>query len=325
MLLSIIIPVYNADSFLQENFKRIEKLYDLLKSEEFEIIYVNDGSTDNSAKILQGLKNSKNNIQVFHQENQGSSRARNTGTDIAKGQYIQYLDSDDYVDFKKIIPLLHFAIEKNLDAISYRIFYTDKYGNKSGEMEKHPVAYEKLISGEQALIEGFNPSSICCWLFKTDFLNQYNLRIYPKITHMDVEFTVRMLLKAKRVFFTDVLAYSYVYTSGSITNPKTEEKLKRFLYDEVIVARLIKENITLDLNTRTKKAIIKNYNSVTWSLLWRFYRNPNEVDKAFKEKCIHDLKKENLYPIKGALKTPFQNLSRYFMNQPFILKNFILK
>ncbi|CAI9430272.1 Hyaluronan synthase [Candidatus Ornithobacterium hominis] len=325
MLLSIIIPVYNADSFLQENFKRIEKLYDLLKSEEFEIIYVNDGSTDNSAKILQGLKNSKNNIQVFHQENQGSSGARNSGTDIAKGQYIQYLDSDDYVDFKKIIPLLHFAIEKNLDALSYRLDIRNTHNKLISEGIKHPVIFDKIITGKQAIIQGYIPSSICVFLFKRSFLNQNQLRITPNITHMDVEFTSRMMLVCERIIFKDIAAYHYLRRDGSITKPITKEKKEKLLIDEVFVAKVIKNTIQPDFSKELKIAIEKNYNSVTWNLFWNFYKNPYQVDSKFKKKRVDELIQADLYPIKGALKTPFQNFSRYLMNQPFILKKFILK
>ena len=325
MKLSIIIPVYNCAPYLKEGFKHLEKVYNLLSSEEFEIIYVNDGSTDNSKELLEEIAIKKENIKVIHQENQGSSGARNTAIDIATGKYLQFLDSDDYINFEKIIPLLQYSLENNLDALSYRIGFIDEKGNSNGEMQKHPLTYNKIMTGGEALIEGFQPSSICCWLFKKDFLNEHKLRIYPKITHMDVEFTTRMLIRAKKVIFKDIIAYFYVSRPGSITKPKTKEKLESFLYDEVIVAGLIKEQLKFADNKDLKIAIIKNYNSIVWNLLWRFYKNPNEVDTKFREKCIYDLKEKNLYPIKGNLKTPFQNISRIFMNNSLFLNKFIIK
>ncbi|MGP2569369.1 glycosyltransferase [Ornithobacterium rhinotracheale] len=325
MKLSIIIPVYNCAPHLESGFHKLSEVYNLIEESDFEIIYVNDGSTDNSETILKTIALQKNNIRVINQENQGSSGARNTAIDVAKGHYIQFLDADDYIDFGKVIPLLDICFKENLDALSYRIGFINEQGKSAGDMEKHPVTFDRTISGEQALIEGFHPSSICCWLFKTDFFNKNNLRIYPKITHMDVEFTTRMLVKAKRVMFKDIIAYFYVSRPGSITKPKTAEKLKKFLYDEVFVSELLKNNINLSTSPKLKLAIEKNYNSMVWNLLWRFYKKPNEVDSSFKQRCINDLKEKKLYPIKGSLKTNFQSLTSFFMNNSFILNKFIIK
>ncbi|MGQ1943648.1 glycosyltransferase family 2 protein [Ornithobacterium rhinotracheale] len=325
MKLSIIIPVYNCAEYLKPGFEKLRPVYDFLKESEFEIIYVNDGSNDSSLEELKKISSENSNVIIIDQENQGSSGARNTAIDVAKGDYIQFLDADDYIDFGKVIPLLNICFKENLDSLSYRIGFIDSQGELTGEMEKHPVTFDRTISGEQALIEGFHPSSICCWLFKTDFFNKKNLRIYPKITHMDVEFTTRMLVKSKRVMFKDIIAYFYVSRPGSITKPKTMDKLKKFLYDEVTVATLVKNNITPNMSKDLKMAIEKNYNAIVWNLLWRFYKKSNEVDKSFKQKCIQELKEKKLYPIKGPMKTRFQRLSKHLMNNSLILKNFILK
>ncbi|MGV4438322.1 glycosyltransferase [Ornithobacterium rhinotracheale] len=322
MKLSIIIPVYNCAPHLELGFQKLSEVYNLMEESDFEIIYVNDGSTDNSETILKTIAAQKNNIRVINQENQGSSGARNTAIDVAKGYYIQFLDADDYIDFGKVIPLLDICFKENLDALSYRIGFIDEQGKSAGDMEKHPVTFDRTISGEQALIEGFHPSSICCWLFKTDFFNKNNLRIYPKITHMDVEFTTRMLVKAKRVMFKGIIAYFYVSRPGSITKPKTAEKLKTFLHDEIKVASLVKNNITPDMPKDLKIAIERNYNAIVWNLLWRFYKNPNEVDSCFKSKCISDLRERKLYPIKGSLKTNFQHITKYIFNNKVFI-NFI--
>ena len=101
--LSIIIPVYNCEDFLQSRFKQLLPLYDLDIS--FEIIYVNDGSTDKSIDILNLLKNKYQNLTVVSQENKGSSEARNTGIKIAKGDYIQFLDADEYIEIEAKVHL----------------------------------------------------------------------------------------------------------------------------------------------------------------------------------------------------------------------------
>ncbi|MGI9527089.1 MAG: glycosyltransferase [Weeksellaceae bacterium] len=324
MKLSIIIPVYNAAAFLENNFCKLEQVYSLLNNHEFEIIYVNDGSTDNSGDILEEIANNKSNIVILHQENQGSSGARNTGIDIAKGEYIQFLDSDDYIDWDQIIPLLDTAKLKQLDAISYRLDYVTLEGEKISNRPKQNVVHDQVISGVDAIISGFNPSSICVFLFNRAFLNRHQLRITPKITHMDVEFTSRLFMVAERIMFKDIIAYHYIQSEDSITRPKSIEKVHQLLKDEIIVADLVRNNKKQTTNNNLEKAIEKNYNSIVWGLIWRFYNQKNEVSFQFKKDCITELKRKDLYPIKGELKTKFQKITRIIFNQEWLL-NLLIK
>src|SRR5690606_39509156 len=100
---------------------------------KFEIIYVNDGSTDNSAVILNGFTALYNEVKVIHQENQGSSGARNAAIDVAQGEYLCFLDSDDILDIQPLLALLKKAQTQRLDALSYRLDYIDEAGNVLGE------------------------------------------------------------------------------------------------------------------------------------------------------------------------------------------------
>lgn len=319
--ISIIIPVYNCAPYLIKGFKHLEQLYK--SNTKFEIIYVNDGSTDNSLDILEQIKSNNRFVKIINQVNQGSSGARNSAIKIAKGKYIQFLDADDYIDIEKVLPLLEKAILLNIDVFGYRIDFVDEHSQKLGEMPKFLVDYDKVISGNYALVSGYQPSSICLFLFKTSFLIDNNLLITPKITHMDVEFMLRVMLSATKVFFVDLIAYHYVQRTGSITKPTTKIKLEKYLFDEVVVANLMKSNLRSNMSKELIISIKKNYNSVVWNLFMRFHMNPNEVSYAFKTKCINSLKENNLYPIKGDLKTPFQKITRPFFNSEWLLRKLI--
>jgi len=318
MSLSIIIPVYNCEPYLISGFEKLKPLYS--STIDFEIIYVNDGSTDNSLKVLREIEATNSFVTVIDQENQGSSGARNTAIEVAKGNYIQFLDSDDFVDVPVILSLLKQAEKEEIDAVSFKLDFINEAEDRLGIMDSNIVPYNKIISGKEALISGYQPSSICVFLFRTAFLNKHNLRITPKITHMDVEFTSRMMLLAEKVLFIEDIAYHYLQREGSITKPKTKEKLQQFLFDEVIISNTIRNTIESSFNQELIIAIQKNYNSVVWNLLWRFFSKPKEIDFEFKMQCIVALKKQNLYPINGALKTNFQKLTTLFFNQEWLLK-----
>ena len=139
----------------------------------------------------------------------------------------------------------------------------------------------------------------------------------------DVEFTLRLLLYAEKVIFTDTIGYNYYRRSDSMTTTMSGKRVEQYLSDSVIVARLIKDNLKSQkkiLSKPLQEAIKKNYNSVVWNLLWRFRTQKGEVSNAFKNACIDELKAKSLYPIKGPLKTPFQNFSRYLFNINWVLK-----
>lgn len=309
--LSIIIPVYNCEDYLEIGLKSLQPLW---KSDvKFEIIYVNDGSTDNSAVILKGFTALYNEIKVIHQENQGSSGARNAAIDVARGEYVCFLDSDDILDIVPLLEILNKAQSNLLDAISYRLDYIDGKGNVLGVRSAQALPHNIIMTGQQALVYGFNPSSICLFLFKNSFLQKNNYRIYPKITHMDVEFTSRVFMKIERLMFVDQIIYHYLQRPGSITKPKSKEKLEKLLQDEITVAILVRDNIKLSKTREVNVAIQKNYNSIIWSLLYRFMKDKN-IDGAFKERCLAQLKEAKLYPIKGPLKSNFQKLTRLFIN-----------
>ena len=318
MQLTIIIPVFNCASYLQKGFENLLPLY--YSNIDFEVIYVNDGSTDNSLVILEEISSKNKKIKIITQENQGSSGARNTAIEVAKGDFIQFLDSDDYLDINKLMSLLVEAKQTNLDVLGYRLDYINEFDEKLGIKPIQTVSKNKVISGEDALIQGYQPSSICVFLFRTEFLNKNNLRITPKITHMDVEFTLRVMLKANKVLFVDEIIYHYLQRQGSITNPVSIEKLEQLLFDEVKIAKMMRDNIDSAMPKKVVNVVQKNYNSVVWNLLWRFVVKRKEVSLTFKLKCIEQLTADNLYPIQGELKTRFQKLTRTPLNIKFIFE-----
>lgn len=319
ILLSIIIPVYNVEKHLERCYESIRGDFASLP---YEIIFVNDGSTDKSLEVLNKIVPKSEFVKIITQENKGLSGARNTGIDIAKGEYLVFLDSDDWLNFDIIKELLYYALDENLELISYNLEYFNEDNNSMGLRMEHPLKYNIVLDGEQVLTQGYQPSSSCLFIYNKSFLNTYNLRFHPRIAQQDVEFTLRIMLYAKKVYFSNKVGYNYFRNHGTISLPTTIDKLKKYLSDSIIVADLMKKNcLTVQNNNKKLICVIqKNYNSVVWNLIWRFYSKPKEVDYDFKVKCLKELKEKELYPIKGALKTNFQKISCFFFNQEWLLK-----
>lgn len=316
MDLSIIIPVYNVKEYLKRCFDSINHNSDF----KYEIIFVNDGSTDGSLEIIEEIALKESNVVVISQVNQGLSVARNTGIKNAVGKYFILLDSDDWLNFHKLEKLLSFAEKNELDLLSYRLESFDENYNSLGLREKHPIQYNKILSGRELLSQGYQPSSSCLFIYKRDFIIENKLTFYPKISQQDVEFTIRLMTNASRVFFSDEVIYNYYRHLGTISMPKTKEKLEKYLSDSIIVSGLIKQNKIGVNDKEFLKTIEKNYNSVVWNLLFRFLTKPKETDFVFKNQSIQELKLKGLYPIKGKLKTSFQNKIRFFFNSEILFK-----
>jgi glycosyltransferase involved in cell wall biosynthesis len=316
---SIIIPVYNCEKYLNEGFEKIKIIYDY--NIIFEIIYINDGSTDRSIDIINDIAKKYNNIIIINQNNLGASQARNAGLKIAKGKYISFLDSDDYIDIKPYLNLLTKIDQFNLDVLGFRLDYRDENNNLIGIREKQNVLFNTIISGKQALIQGYNPSSFCVFIFKTELFLNYNLSITPNVSHEDIELTTRIMLVAQKVMFVDEVIYHYLQRIGSFSKPIEKHKIEKNLEDEIIIANLVKKNI-LNYNLKDKdiiKAINKNYNGIIWNLLYRLITK-KETDYIFKLQCLNKLIELNLYPIKGSLKTNFQKITTIFFNFPLLYK-----
>ena len=317
--LSIIIPVFNVEKYIEKCFNSIQLVNDF----SLEIIFINDGSTDSSLQIIDNIASKNTCVRVISQSNLGLSGARNTGIDNANGNYILFLDSDDWLNFKVIENFLPFAMKNDLELLSFGIESFNENGISLGKRPNQPVDYKTIISGQQALIQGFQPSSSCLFLYKKSFLNAFNLHFYPKIAQQDVEFTTRIMICAKKVYFSDEIGYNYFRHQGTISLPTTIEKLYFYLTSATKVAFLIKQNLETykNLDVNTISALQKNYNSVVWNLILRFLVNRTEVDSNFKIETLNNLKLQGLYPIKGKLKTNFQNLTRVFFNFEWLLKS----
>ena len=152
---SIIIPAYNAEKTIKKCLNSVcNQTY-----ENIEIIIVNDGSTDNSLDICEEYEKKDDRIIIISKENGGLSDARNKGIDIAKGKYITFIDSDDYVDLE-FISIMVSNIEKNnsdISIISHRVIYPNTIIDKSTK--------EEYVSGPEDILERMLFDLGCCLRF----------------------------------------------------------------------------------------------------------------------------------------------------------------
>lgn len=213
--LSLIIPVYNVEKYVA---KCIEScISQNVSSVDYEIIIINDGSTDDSLQIVNAIVGKQDNITVFSQKNGGLSLARNKGLSLAKGEYVWFIDSDDWIEINCLENIINKLVKIDVLAMGYTEAYDDSKINKKVFVSNVPVA-----NGIELLHSTFIiPAQF--YIYRRSFLEKNNLFFEPKIFHEDFEFTPRMLYLAKKIVVYKKLVYFFYKRPGSITtsiNPK---------------------------------------------------------------------------------------------------------
>lgn len=211
-LISVVLPVYNVENWLSECIDSI------LRQEEsrFEVVAVNDGSTDSSRDILARYAEIDNRIRIIDQPNMGLASARNTGVAESRGKYIAFIDSDDYVDQSYLSTLLHNIILYKVD-ISVCGRAIDCDGNITHEFR--PGFANKILVPEHAFralnsYKSFD-MSMCGKLILRELFKGITFPVGKNSEDQFVCF--KLLLKAKRIYYVDAPLYYYRHRSGSIS------------------------------------------------------------------------------------------------------------
>lgn len=212
--LSIIIPVYNVEKYVAKCLNSILEQFD---DNHVEIVIVNDGSTDNSNKIVQETIEGKKGITYVLQENQGLSVARNVGLKYSRGTYVWFIDSDDYLSEGAIGKVLSIIDNKDADVYAFLLNAVDeKTGKKYLLDSTHLIS--KKYSGLEYFYQGGFTSAVTRFIIKKEVLMTNDLRFKSGIYHEDNEFIPRLYYYASSVMHFNFALYNYLLRdSGSIT------------------------------------------------------------------------------------------------------------
>lgn len=223
MVFSIIIPIYKVQNYL-------EKCVDSVCNQtcrDIEIILVDDGSPDNCPKLCDDYAKKDSRITVIHKKNGGLSDARNKGLEVATGDYILFVDSDDYIETdtcEKFLPFTHKEYDILIgDAIVEGGNYDVNHISDSNVNDGHTY-YKKALSEKKF--------PVVAWInvYRREFLISNSLNFKFGILHEDLEFTPRAFLTAKSVVCTHILFYHYLIRSNSISTQKDKRKNNSDLY-----------------------------------------------------------------------------------------------
>lgn len=313
MRLSIIIPVYNVEQYLERCVESCEN-QDIPK-EDYEIIIVNDGSPDNSLQIAQNLATKYSNIVVISQENQGLSGARNTGMNNAKGKYLWFVDSDDYIVENCISRVLCLCEDNDLDICHFSLNVMDE--NLAVKKFTHSTPNEVLVRGRDVILRNVSDvvCSACSNFYNRKFLKDNDLCFTLGLTQQDTEFNGRVFCVAKRCMFVDDSMYVYFYNAESIRRSPRIEKQIKYAGDTVRVAALHRDFFRdkcddAELKVFFEKHINSRIAGGIRSLIKR------QVDQRVLDEFVLVAREKGLYPISGLFISKKWELLRPVINNP---------
>lgn len=245
MDVSIIVPVYNVEAYLARCLDSC--VHQNIPESDYEIILVNDGSLDGSRSIAEKYVLEHSNVKLYNQENGGLSVARNNGLKVAKGKYIWFVDSDDWIEENCLSDVVKIAEDQNLDMlqIGYKHVYEDgitKIFNRG--------LFDGCKTGCKVMKETIIPPPVPFTIYKKDFLVRNSLTFYPGIYHEDAEFKPRAVFYAER--FASLKKHLYNYYQRSNGSIMSHYSIKLGLDKLTVCERLLnfERDVTMDSDMR---------------------------------------------------------------------------
>jgi glycosyltransferase involved in cell wall biosynthesis len=217
--ISVIVPLYNVEKYLRECLDSIVAQ----TFRDFEVIMINDGSTDGSEQIAQEYVEKNPNFKLINQQNKGQSAARNLGLNHASGKYIYFLDSDDYIDQTLLEKTYEKAEKYQLELLNV-CSYTFETGYSEKKLDSYRGVYEGVYTGPQLfgkmITYGDSRLISCCWiLIRRKLIEDNKLRFVEGIIHEDYLFQWQLMAFCKRVMImNEPLYYRRIRPGSTMTD-----------------------------------------------------------------------------------------------------------
>ncbi|WP_438965816.1 glycosyltransferase [Flavobacterium sp.] len=276
MNLSIIIPVYNAEKY-------IEKCITIIMNQDqnnldYEVIIINDGSFDNSLAIIKKLGEKYSNIKIFSQENKGVSVARNVGIKNATGNYIWFIDADDFIEQNSFQLLEKFIVSLNFDFIHFGYNKLDKENVICNTITLNK---ETITNGVQILEK---QEALYLWnnLFKKQLISKNNFSFLEGTINIeDFEFSVKFFNKARKGIIIPIVLYNYYENDQSTSRNKSRKNLIKLAEDSFTVHLSLQNYIKKKPKIITEMIVNKSIAGFFYSLLVQPY-NFSDLKKYYK-------------------------------------------
>lgn len=323
---SVVVPIYNVEKYLEQCLNSIIDQ----DFKEYEVILVNDGSTDSSGEIAKRFAEKYDFVKLLDKNNAGLGAARNTAIKYISGKYVVFIDSDDYISETYIRDLYELVSKSDSDIgiCAYEKVYDGKGSSQIINLE---FDCEKVYSNVETLKLLFTRKIRCyAWdkIYKTSLFRENNIEYLEGKLYEDILASVKLISKSKKISFINSPLYKYRIREGNITSIKSEESITDLNYSIDAVNKYLREsnlendlknelvnfNISYTLGSLDMLSIISKYKSkVFYKKYDQYFKNTHlnySIMRVMKNKSVDKwvkrdftLFKVGLLPLKNKMKS----------------------
>lgn len=321
MKISIIIAAYNVEKFIEKCIYSC--VHQNIFKTDYEILVVNDGSTDATADVLNKLTVDVKNLQVIHQENAGLGACRNTGLKHSKGKYVWFIDGDDYLEENILQNIVNEIEKSNLDVLVLNYTTVDEQYNTIATSLNKVAGVKNVVAGSEFYKYNYINSYTWLFVFKRNLFLNGEITFRENINMQDSEILPKLLINTHRLAFLNKVCYYYVQQVNSFTNNSNGQK--RFKYFESIIEvryslqNFLTKKVANDSSMKIgiEKKLEAMQSIVFMHLIFFAY------EREWLNKIIKLLKHNEFYPLKYKAKGKMK-IIKYGMNMNPLLTKMII-
>jgi len=297
MRLSIIIPLYNSGKFLPTCLDSL--LRQGLNPKHFEVIIVNDGSTDNSIEVAETYLNSTINIQIVSKTNGGVGSARNKGLSLAKGDYIYFIDPDDYLADGVLPILLDTAATNDLDILTFGSKAVDDTDLQRLSEQNGNLELSTIYSGIDYIANNRFQNEVWWYLIKRSFLKETQIQFIEDRWMEDAILTAELFIKAERMAKFSLDGHRHVTISSSAMKTKEPKQYLRVIDDNrnaaLVFESMISELESKQVNQACIKRLRTRQQSFVFFMMVRMLKSTIGMQKV--KQMLNQLSHTKAYPL----------------------------
>lgn len=297
MKLSIIVPMYNAEKYIRECLDSL--LNQGFRNDEYEILIINDGSKDNGLAIVEDYAARHNNIRIYNQQNSGQSIARNIGIDMALGDYICFVDADDFLVQNRLAFLTDIAEKNKVEILTYGILSGTYFSitEKLRTLDSH-IPLLKVQNGIEYIADHNYNNGSWYYLINRLYLKNIGLTFVPGRKCEDGMFTMSLFLACKRILYVDIKVYCYVIRENSTVTSNNSKHLMQMIDDFQFAINYLSHVIECKKSTMNQNCLRRclcRRNSYIFFLFARMLKAKSSL--YLLKNVIFKLKQQKIYPI----------------------------
>jgi glycosyltransferase involved in cell wall biosynthesis len=318
MKLSIIVPVYNVEKYICRCLDSL--LNQDIKVDDYEILIINDGSKDSSLSLAEQYEQKCTHVHIHHQENGGVGSARNKGISLAKGEYIYFIDPDDYLASNVLKLIINNCTENELDVLTFLSTRTYNSDLKESISNKDQTFVINKTNGIDYIGDVGYKNEIWWYVIRKEFLTKTRIKFIEGRWMEDVIFTATLFLKVKAMAQLPIDVHRHVITIDSAMTSKEPKHYNKVIYDlenaAIEFKSLIKNiNNINQINIACVNRLKSRQQSLVFFMMIRMIKSTLKLKDI--KKVMINMSKINAYPLNSFLGNDFNGFIYYILVKLF--------